>query len=236
MTEQTDEATVKEIAEQIASARRGEREERLFTQEKQRSGKDYVEILMGLEEFLDYTRNLPSKLVVDVGAGTTQGVSDLSKSDLGYGLEFKATVLTYDPKINKYLGREKTITTSAERLRGIKDNSVGGILCLNSILFSADPETVVKSLDRVLVPGGVVKSTFLREGYNGILLALMGAQKAGPFIEAFEALGYDVASKENKSKLVNVLLAKKPGGSEDVSAKDLIGEDLESVEEQMKKL
>jgi len=44
--------------------------------------------------------------------------------------------------------------TSAERLRGIPDNSVGAALAVYSTTYSGAPELVVSSVDRVLVPGG----------------------------------------------------------------------------------
>jgi len=110
----------------------------------------------------DYLRKLDGHgLVLDIGAGTTRGISQLEKSSLGSGLSFEAVALSYSPLIKENLGLEKTHITSAESLKGVKNESVAGVISLFGISYCTRPDLAVYSIDRVLLPGGVIKAGFI---------------------------------------------------------------------------
>ena len=143
------------IAEQLRLMRLNER---LGMIRVDRDGKGYAQIFRGMSETFDYVSGLRSKVVLDVGAGNTRGIAELSR-DYPW-LDFRATVLTLPRDIETMHYRGCITVTSAECLRGIPVESVGGILALNSIAYSREPELVVGRLDDVLVPSGVIKATF----------------------------------------------------------------------------
>jgi len=123
---------------------------------------------------------------LDIGAGKTKAISQIEKSKLGKGLEFKATVLAKDKEIvDKYLGSSRTITTSAESLRGVNSESVAGILAMYSITYSYAPRLAIERMDQVLVPGGIIKATF------GSTSPEAKFTSPTEFINAWKDLGYD---------------------------------------------
>ncbi len=160
----------------------------------------------------------------------SQGISDIAKSELGTGLEFKGTSVTPQPEFKNYLGQDRVIITSAESLRGIENNSVGGILALHSISYSAEPQHLVARLDQVLVEGGVVKLMANPDEVNNNRL---GEKEVSHFISAFKHLGYDVEVRGT------VLLAVKPSTDDSKfipKAKELMEEDKETIEAWKEKL
>ena len=188
-----------------------------------RMGRDYVSYLKGLEATFQYIRGLESNLVLDIGTGTSQGIADIARSDLGKGLQFKGTSVTPLPEFNQYLGNDQVIITSAESLRGVESSSVGGIIALHSISYAAEPQYMVARLDQVLVDGGVVKMvTDDNDNSNRGL----GERTREWFIDAFKKIGYDVAVYED------VVLAIKRSGDKSTStirARSLIRQDMESA-------
>src|SRR3989344_4966411 len=132
------------IAEQLRLMRLNER---LGMIRVDRDGKGYAQIFRGMSETFDYVSGLRSKVVLDVGAGNTRGIAELSR-DYPW-LDFRATVLTLPRDIETMHYRGCITVTSAECLRGIPVESVGGILALNSIAYSREPELVVGRLDDV---------------------------------------------------------------------------------------
>lgn len=193
-----------------------------------RGGFAYVDELDGIQGLFAYIKKLPAKKVVDVGAGTTTGIAEIAESAMAKGLEFEATVLRVTPEIEKNLGTEHTHVTSVERLRGIQSESIACVVSVYSVAYSAASEIAVRSIDRVLVPGGVFKGVF------GTLFSRSryGLADDAHFRGAFQDLGYDVAIRKREES--TVLLAIKPGGMIQTLAKDLLKSDSASCNEQLK--
>lgn len=191
------------IAQQIREARKTDRSALHLTD---RVGWEYVEQLKGVQHMFEYVRGLSSHRVLDVGAGDTKGTHDLSRSPFGAGLEFEAVVLTNRSVIEEHLGRDRTHNTSVEMLRGIEDSSIGCVIAVFSLAYSAQPSLAIEGIDRVLVPGGVLKARFLKKDTPR---SESSPQFALEFREALAKLGYDVAIDNTRE--VRVLLAIKPG-------------------------
>jgi ubiquinone/menaquinone biosynthesis C-methylase UbiE len=134
-----------------------------------RSGVEYVKQLLGIRYSLEYIRLLnpgEKAVVLDEGAGTTRGISHISNSVIGSGLDFRATVLSTDSRVLRYLGLDKTRITSIEVLEGIEDNSISLITSVfGGMSNTPAPEMAVEQIDRVLKPGGVLKAKLGRNHY-----------------------------------------------------------------------
>ncbi len=207
-----------EIAKQLATLRVHERADR-YTMD--RNASEYYSILDGYIQSLFYVKQLgSSKVVLDIGAGTTKAISEISESPEGKGLEleFRATVLTYTPAIEENLGLVNTHITPAETLSGIDDNSVGLALAVYSITYSVRPDATIDRINDILVPGGILKGTFFSEKEKGVNASI--ASRITPFQRRLRELNYDIALGPNE-----VILAKKPGGHLAVSAQDLLEAD-----------
>lgn len=216
------------VAQEIRTVRKADADYSYMTD---RESWQYVEEFRGVKQLFDYVRTLKTPLVLDIGAGTTRGVASLSHSLYGTRLAFEATVLRHPPVTLKEGGVGHVYHTSVERLRGVQDNSVGCILGMLSIAYSADPALAIQNIDRVLAPGGVLKARFYRikappEEFK--------PKQAGAFIQELEKRGYDIAV-DNYEK--GVVLAIKPGGNGDApSASALLRADAESLMEQVRYL
>lgn len=194
-----------------------------------RNGDAYMHEFKGLEYFFDHVRALDKKTVLDIGAGTTKGVDDLSRDKIADGMDLKATTLAMIPQVKWHYGSHRTgkknvLITSAETLRHIENESIGGILALNSIAYSAVPELAIRRIDQVLVPGGIIKATFSVSSEYELF------RSHELFMRELLRLGYSVAHLAENIPVV--LLAIKPGGKADVSAFDLLGKDLYSYRSQ----
>lgn len=161
---------------------------------------EYQKQFQGIQGFLHYVRLYPSsKTVLDLCAGDGNAINELASHELGRGLQPLATGLLAGS--NMHLEGVPYIETPAETLNGIEDQSIGGILANYSITYSNEPEKVVDSVDRVLVSGGLIKSTF----HELLRYGMLPVSHTYNFAPLFEAKGYDVATHDN------VLYAKKPG-------------------------
>jgi len=200
----------------------GRTQDRVAIRGDNRDLEEYLLLLGGLTSFLGYVRKVKEDgLILDIGAGITKGVSELQKSPLGKGFDFEAVTLSYKSLIKKNLGRTKTHITSAERLRGIKDKSVAGIISVYGIAYSVSPELAASTMDRVLIPGGAIKAGFVRSGTDNVFHN--SSVRSEEFAEIFSAFGYDVALDE---RYCDLLLAIKPGGpAGSLSAQELINID-----------
>lgn len=187
-----------------------------------RPGWQYVGELAGVENLFAYVRNLPSKIILDIGAGTTSAIAEIADNEMAKGLQFKATVLRSRAEITNNLGSENIHITSAEMLRGIADTSVGAIIAVHSLRYSAAPELAAKSIDRVLVPGGVFKGAKLKDSF-------------GPILDTLSALGYDIAEHE-KWGGADIMLAIKPGNTSGNAAEEILKADLETRDKQIESL
>lgn len=195
--------------------------ERIWTND--RNELVYRHSFKGLGATFDHVRGLESKVVLDIGTGTSRGISEMSKSEYGKGLEFKGTSVTaLLPEFDKYLGRENITITSAESLQGIENNSIGCVLALHSMSYTAEPQYVVARLNEVLVEGGVVKAVVDQNKRN----QHFKEKDARRFVSAFKKLGYSVATSQN------LVLAIKPfrdKSKSQVTAQDLIRQDKEGM-------
>ena len=207
------------VARQLLAMRRLER---LGECVDDRGGGDYIHCFKGLRRFLDYTRAVPgSNLVLDIGAGITRGVNDLSKSEKGRNLKFMATGLVSKirgqgdnryKRVDNSLGSANLRLTSGEILRGIADNSVAGVMALFSIAYSACPEMVIDRINQVLVPGGVIKAVV---GSQNLKISRddyydrTGLQTADRFVAQLDSLGYEIALSDDSNH--SIILAIKPG-------------------------
>ncbi|MDO8522061.1 MAG: methyltransferase domain-containing protein [bacterium] len=194
-----------------------------------RSGSEYISNFNGVKTLFEYTKKLQSQVILDLGAGTARAIREISESNLGSGLVFSATVLRHSPEITKYLGISKVHISPVETLRGVADSSIGCVLANLSIAYSVSPNLAVKSIDRVLVPGGALKAVFpsLTQSIKraGVL------QDSRIFKLELESIGYD--TYENRGPQLTVLLAVKPGKAIEGAAQNLYFADELTVFDQL---
>lgn len=196
--------------------------------EADRNGVQYLLLLQGVAGAFDLARSLgSSSTILDVGAGTTRGIHDLSRAHFAHDLDFQATVLHPARTVSRHLGMGKTHITPVEYLQGISDNSIAAVLGVGSIAYSVAPDYAMRRVNEVLVPGGIIKSTFNHTG-NAVVL-----RKHDAFSDELRELGYDIAIAETNSGSWHVLLAIKPGGSRQVSAQELLAQDQETIDAQL---
>ena len=62
----------------------------------------------------------------------------------------------------------------------IPDESVGGVLSVVAIAYSANPNLVAKQIDRILVPGGIAKIIFPVNRHVVELGAPVSGKKGAP--------------------------------------------------------
>jgi SAM-dependent methyltransferase len=188
-----------------------------------RNGRDYIRALDGMSGYLEYVSRLPTKRILDIGAGTTRAAAELEKMT---GIPFWATVLVDREEIERYLGRDKTYFTSVEYLSGIPDNSCGGALGVYSVAYSSAPRYAVGAIDRVLAPGGIFKGTFAPPHMN--YHSNIGLRGAYPFIQAFDEAGFVVGSGSDKSPFTVVVAMKPPLMG--ITPKDILKQDLKEID------
>ncbi|MBL8029939.1 MAG: class I SAM-dependent methyltransferase [Candidatus Doudnabacteria bacterium] len=235
----------KKIAEQINNARKQETAPESLVGNKyitSRSGREVVYRMGGLMHVFEYVKTLSSNRILDIGTGSGNAAKKISQMPMAQGLDFSVTALSRDPELFRNFPPDKARLTGTETLRGIKNNSVGGILAMYSVAYSAYPNLAIKRLDEVLVPGGIFKGVFANLGksvnYSGSV-----AKDYEQFENVFKKLGYDVASLPvyNTASVEaggldiqlhrnSVLLAIKPGNSNAPEAIKLLDEDLEEIE------
>jgi SAM-dependent methyltransferase len=205
-----------------------------------RNGVEYLELFQGLAHVLDYARTLPVHTVLDVGAGLTRGINDIRKSDMGRQLDYFATVLTPRPEIAQNLGFERTLVAGVETLTGVPDASIALVLGGNSLAYSIVPEVAMQQVNRVLIPGGVLKATFMDVVFarDGDTSQLPRMKSHLDFSHALKSLGYDVVVYPPASRDMgfDILLAVKPGAKEGISANSLMLEDYKTYFGQMDQL
>ena len=105
-------------------------------------------------------------------------------------------------------------------MRGIPDNSVGGILGAFSIRYSRFPELAVASMDRVLIPGGLVKFS-------------VGIKDVEQYEQALLARGFEVVRDEypdeswisNKKENFVLTARKKSKTSQKIALQDILVQD-----------
>lgn len=182
-----------------------------------RNSRGYIGNLFGLSATFGYVRSLSSQTIVDIGAGTTRGIHEISQLPSAQGLEFQATVLTPERVSHNALPSNKIHVTSVEALDGFQDESVGAFLGVDSIGYSASPRIAVKRINEALVKGGVLKASFSRNVPN-----MSGYLEFG---KELKGLGYDMYGMMETHMFSETLLAIKPGGAKAVKAKDISTKD-----------
>lgn len=178
---------------------------------------DYIDALGGITSFLNYAEGLGNQqTILDIGSGSFRGITQISRIKAAENLNFVGTTLSRTEDIEKDTGSVKVRITSAEILRGIENESINGILAVSSIAYSKAPSLVASNIDRVLVPGGVLKSAFRPTSGENEFSIRYDYKTHHRFSEAFERMGYDVAVKKDKDgKKADeaVIIAVKPGGN-----------------------
>lgn len=215
-------------AEEVLQGRRLDRSDPRETGYRtERDAIDYVFLLGGIGASLSHVRKLKSNLVVDIGCGSSKAIAGIRDS-FGEGLDFIGTTLSRHPDTHKYLGSEKVRSTSATRMRGFQQSSVGGILSVHSISHSNQMPPIAKKFEEILVPGGVAK--------------VYGVFETQALPEQLKSLGFDVEVEikdqdSTNSKYALLMLAVKPGNSDQsVTAKRLMQEDLMVRNENVRRL
>lgn len=183
---------------------------------------DYSRILGGLNNFFNYLKSLKSNLVLDVGAGAGYAFAGLKDMKIAKGLKLEIVVLRNTPELGKNFKKEEIHVSPGETLRGIKNESVAGVIALNSLAYSTDQMLAAKRIDQILVPGGAIKATFHQhnkvDDYDGALF-----RDGQVFIQTLEGLNYDVDIDTSGYNLL--VLAIKPGNPNAPKATELMNSD-----------
>jgi hypothetical protein len=197
----------------------------------------YVQKAKGLGHFFDAVRQTSSSSVMDIGGGTLNGIGEIAASDMAKGLTVRATTLRW--KFKRPHSLEKVYRTSAEYMRGIDPNSLGGVLALQSLAFAEQTLTACQ-LERVCVEGAVLKATgkkhtpysdrwenqYKEWGYQTL------DELATVLREKF---GWDIAIHEGEvgdDSQDTILVAVKPGGQHGLTAQEILERDLEEFKDQ----
>src|SRR3989344_1288321 len=161
MNEKAKDPKANQLAEKLARLRRLDRavtESPVMKVIRDRPSVSYVEHLGGLAATLKYVSALPVPTVVDLGAGSSRAIAEIKKSEYGKGLDFKGIGLIFDPAIEQNIDRENYGLTSAEKMRGFEDASVGGFISVfGATTYTDRLDLVLPKMDKLLVPGGIIK-------------------------------------------------------------------------------
>lgn len=220
--EKIDRQKLKDIARSIHEARKVDlgisTEPAIRGYIKDRNLWEYISILEGLEVFLNYVKGLsPNSLLLDIGAGTTQAMYDLSLHPMGADISVMTTGLAKNLDAERLIRRDRYLVTPVETLKGVEENSVAGILGVNSIAYSGALDLAANKVDSVLIPGGALKATFPNTPNGRFFHSHYG------FTEELKSIGYDIAIKQ--SGFLSIVLAIKPGNSPLFKAADLLSSD-----------
>jgi hypothetical protein len=206
-----------QVARRLREARYAERQSHSIAVE--RDFDRYEEEAGGLVHFLRQVKQSRSQTLLEIGTG--KGVA-AQKLHTKVPHVITTGLIQYQ--------REPDVLTSAELLRKIPDGSIGGILAIHSLSYSAHPKLAIRKLDRVLEEGGIIKAVF-SEGKAVRRLSKTTIrskqQSYKHYVQELIKLGYDVAvcTSPFGQSLPNILVAVKPG-EHAVSAKELLERDL----------
>ncbi len=210
------------LAKNVVDMRKSERKGYVINH---RGAAEYIDILLGLQHFFEYVKGNAllgrPNLVVDLGAGNTNAVSQLAKMSYCQGLDFEATGLTPPKNINQYLGASKLHLTTFEALSGFKPESLGGAISVYGEGYATNPERAMEKLNEKLAPGGVFKANFQHPKKVNPYLTFFTHDR---FSKRLELLGYDISvvdsAPQHESQIL--LAIKKPSTT---SASFLIEQD-----------
>lgn len=194
----------------------------------------YIHEIEGLQYFLSYVRDnqkvLGSNLVLDIGAGNSVATSQLRDSSWSEGLRVEATTLSSSLEARKNLGNNLHITP-VETLRGIVTNSVAAVISVYGLSYSESAFDAVRSLNRVMVPSGILKATFyLHDRPNS---QVMDPKTSAIFEEEFERIDWKVIIDRPEKRGFEILFAIKPPLLK--MPEEIIRLDKESYNDQFKK-
>lgn len=209
---------------------------------RDRGAIQYLELLGGIEKFFQYVKKLPKNKVIDLGAGTARAVGEFSRSEISKDIQFLATDVIRHKELTDNIDTEMFKKTPAEVLKGVEDESVGGLVSvIGAASYSESIPLLADTIDRVLVPGGVFKATLLgwkeKDGKPDPedQAYWLRYEDLKIFLEenyGFEVYGHSFV--HNNEPLVLFIGVKPP--YEEKSAMNLLEADLQSSGEQAEKL
>lgn len=172
----------------------------------------YLKSSRGLAMVFNYVERigLPKK-VLDIGTGDGNALKELAEARQDFS--YIGTVLSASEQKNLVPENMEIKEATAETLLPIEDESIGAILSFQAIGFSAHPEAVAESMDRVLMPGGIIKASFRKKhGSYGKewnrKYDEWGYNSHDQFTFELHQRGYDIAILETEGD--DVILAIKP--------------------------
>lgn len=176
-----------------------------------RGAAEYVRNLCGLQAFFD---NVPEgRPILDVGAGRGYAAEEFADVAFSHERRFIGTALRFNRSLVNAFGEGNFHITSAEVLRGVEDESIGGILGVYSApAYSVNHAQVARRFNEVLVPGGIIK----------VSLFLTSPSRTN-FMHELNDLGYDVMAQRVDKRIIVVAI--KPGGEKKISALQLLTKD-----------
>ena len=216
------------LAHRVIDTRDNERKN--WTKHSRNAG-EYVDVLKGLQHFLEYIRSNVNEgnpdLVGDLGGGTTKAIAQLRDSEMGFGLRYEATGLIRNREVNEYLGGKNFHLTTFERLSCFKPFSLGGAISVFGEGYAANPELAMEKLDEKLAPSAVFKANFQHPDKMTPQLTFIPHDR---FSKKLRELGYDVAIVDNDACESQILVAIKQPTK--IAAQKLLDLDLADYEEQ----
>lgn len=234
------------IAKALVDARNHDRHlresfEALFY--RNRSGETYLKNLSGLAGLLKYAGK-KGGAVLDLGTGNGKGLNEIKKSLLGQNLNFMGTGIIQDHTAKNNLGSENYFVTTSANLKEIPNSSVGAVISvygdLNALMSAEFMEKTADRLNEVLVPGGAIKFNvnILTEGLSDEENARR-QETLNTFISSLRSKGFGIATAEASStdpelQINLIVLAIKPeqGSNPEETAKEILSEDFNTLDEQ----
>lgn len=199
-----------------------------------RSYNEYDDALLGVSTFLDYVKQeSKSKVVVDIGTGKGLGFAEIMEF-LGEGLTPIGVGLTYNPEMKRYLGDGHIRITPVERLKGFANESVGAVLGVHSLQYSAFPDQAVLRLDEILEPGGLIKSAFANidkdmDPDDQEFVKKYQFKSAKVFADLLRKKGYETLVHGGLNEANEVLIARKPGGKSSTLLSEILETDYQDL-------
>lgn len=199
-----------------------------------RDAADYCGLLKGYAHFLARAQEIATQhsapYIVDIGTGISKAASQIQTvlAESGHTLEMYGTGLVANPSIERYLGKDKVLLTPVEVMAGFSPHSIAAILSVHGLAYSSAPKISVDKLDSILVPNGIIKSTFQHPLFFDRQLRMFSHER---FLEAWQELGYGVAIEEDIEHESVIVIAVKD--SDDDDARKLLEADLQTHDEQL---
>lgn len=159
---------------------------------------DYEKKIRILPAILEYVKHSPTpQTILEIGGGTFRALNEMAQSPMGEGLTFSGTGLQEHDGWKAFVG--KIFKSSAEKLSRIRNDSIGGLLGIQSIGFSKRPELVAAVLQLKVAQEGIVVASFKKKPpakYSpawGKIYTDWKYQTHDTFSQTLTSLGWDVA-------------------------------------------